>query len=57
MEGGGGIQLGGQKFYWGGGGGGGFRGGDQKFYWRVVGLPATGNLRRSDFDDLNLFQS
>ena len=32
-------------------------GGDQKFYWKVAGLPGKGNLKMSDFDDSNLFQS
>ena len=31
--------------------------GDQKFYWGGIFLLDEGNLRRSDFDNSNLFQS
>ena len=32
-------------------------GGNWKFYWEGIFLPGEGNLRRSDFDNLNLFQN
>ena len=38
--------------HWGGGAGGRE---DWKFYWKRSLLPGDGNLRRSDFYDLNLF--
>ena len=33
------------------------REGNQKLYWGRFFLPGEGNLRRSDFDDSNLFQN